>query len=337
MTIDSSSNFTNLADQLLGKRVLIVGDVMLDEYVWGKARRISPEAPVPVVEVLRHSYTPGGAGNVAVNVASLGGVAILCGVVGDDLASEHLRQALTACGVGDEGLLTVSGRPTTHKSRVVANSQQIVRVDTEHNTPLSHQDQVVLLETIKTFLPQVDVCLLSDYAKGMISPYVAQELIVAARQAGKPVLVDPKNPDFSRYRGATVVTPNALEAAQASRCDINTTADLLVAARALLPVLDGSALLITQGDAGMSLFQPGVEPVHIPTVAQQVYDVTGAGDTAIAMLALALSAGAGLSDAAHLSNVAAGIVVGKAGTASVTLPELMGHIININLRETEGL
>jgi len=337
MTTDFNSRFIDLAHQLSGQRVLIVGDVMLDEYVWGKARRISPEAPVPVVEVLRHSYAPGGAGNVAVNVISMGGSVFLFGVVGDDVPAQRLREALETAGVNGAGLLIVKNRPTTHKSRVVANSQQIVRVDTEHIAELSRQDQLILLERIRSVLSNVDVCLLSDYAKGTLAPFMTQEIISAARAAGKPVLVDPKNTDFSRYRGATVVTPNLSEAALAARCEIASDADLVEAAKTLLPALEGGSLLITRGEAGMSLFQPKTEPIHIPTLAQQVYDVTGAGDTAIATLALAVAAGASLPDAAYLSNLAAGIVVGKTGTASVSIKELLQRLTQFEkMREAES-
>jgi D-beta-D-heptose 7-phosphate kinase/D-beta-D-heptose 1-phosphate adenosyltransferase len=305
-----------------GKAVLIVGDVMLDEYIWGEVRRISPEAPVPVVEMRRRTFVLGGAGNSAANVVSLGGMAYLGGVVGRDQPAEQLREVLGQNGVPTEGLLTLEGRRTTTKTRIIAHSQQVVRVDSELLAPLSVAEEDQLLAWVESSLPRAGACILSDYAKGVVSPRLAEHYIRLARRAGKPVVVDPKGTDYAKYQGATLVKPNLHEAEAVAKLAITGEASLLEASRQLLAVLGGTALLITRGAEGMSLFRDGVPPLHVPTVARNVFDVTGAGDTVISTLALALVAGAPLDQAVHLANWAASIVVGKVGTATVTLDEL---------------
>ena len=316
----------DLVATLPGRCVLIVGDVMLDEYIWGEVRRISPEAPVPVVEVHRRTFAPGGAANVAANVAGLGGRALLGGVVGQDRQAAQLREALAERGVDPAGLIVDRDRPTTTKTRIVAHSQQVVRVDSEQRTSLRAELENALLGWVEEALDIAGACVLSDYAKGVVSPRLAERFIRLAREAGKPVIVDPKGTDYAKYRGATVVTPNVREAEQALNREINGRADLLEVGQHLLGVLDGSALLITRGGQGMSLFVNGADVVHIPAVARNVFDVTGAGDTVIGTLALALAAGIGLEQAARLANLAAGIVVGKVGTATVTVEELMAEL-----------
>jgi D-glycero-beta-D-manno-heptose-7-phosphate kinase len=309
-----------------GKAVLIVGDAMLDEYIWGEVRRISPEAPVPVVEMRRRTFVLGGAGNSAANVVSLGGVAYLGGVVGRDQPADQLREVLARSGVRTEGLLTVEGRRTTTKTRIVAHNQQVVRVDSEQCAPLSAAQEDRLLAWVESNLPRAGACILSDYAKGVVSPRLAEHFIHLARRAGKPVVVDPKGTDYAKYRGAALVKPNLHEAECFAEQTITGEASLLEASRKLLGALGGAALLITRGSQGMSLFREGTPPVHVPTVARHVFDVTGAGDTVISTLALALGAGAPLEQAVHLANWAASIVVGKLGTATATLDELRSAI-----------
>jgi D-beta-D-heptose 7-phosphate kinase/D-beta-D-heptose 1-phosphate adenosyltransferase len=308
---------------LTGKRVLVVGDVMLDEFVWGDTYRISPEAPVPVVRVGRRTFVPGGAGNVAANVVSLGGEAVLGGVVGADLPGDMLRQALREKGVGTEGLFVEAGRPTTTKTRILARGQQVVRVDTEEPAALPEALESEFSAWVAQALGRVDACVVSDYSKGLISEAVVQHVLTAARAAGVPVVVDPKGKVYARYRGATVVTPNLLETAEAAGVEIGGMDGLLGAAGLLQEVLGGGALLVTRGAEGMSLFEAGAEPVHIPAAAREVYDVTGAGDTVTSTLALALAAGLPLAVAARLANHAAGLVVGKVGTATITQDELL--------------
>ena len=311
-----------------GRCVLVVGDVMLDEYICGEVRRISPEAPVPVVELYRRVYVPGGAANTAANVISLGGRAWLGGVVGRDPSAEVLRQVLRERGIDDGGLVVDPTRPTTIKTRIVARNQQIVRVDVEKHLPLPPELENALLVWAATRLREVHVCILSDYAKGVVSARLAERFIQMAREASKPVVVDPKGADYTKYRGATVVTPNVHEVEVALKCEIHDDSELLEAGLRLSAILEGSALLITRGPEGMSLFLDGAEVVHIPAVARSAFDTTGAGDTVVATLALALAAGATLQQAARLANYAAGIVVGKFGTATVTLEELLEGVRN---------
>ena len=308
-----------LAD-IPGKRILIVGDIMLDEYIWGTVHRISPEAPVPVVEFQQRTYSLGGAANAAANVASLGGHAILGGAVGKDVQANVVRKTLSKYDIED-GLLTVSDRPTTTKTRIIAHDQQLVRVDYEKCSTLSPQLEGRLLNWVEKQLKEADALLLSDYAKGVLTPRIAEGAIHMANKADKPVIVDPKGRDYHKYRRATVVTPNVHEARMAlNPPDVHD--DLLEIGRRLLALLEGGAILITRGSEGMSLFEHSNKTIHIPAVARNVYDVTGAGDTVVAALSLALAAGATLEQAARLANAAAGIVVGKVGTATVSLEEL---------------
>ncbi|HEX5819586.1 MAG TPA: D-glycero-beta-D-manno-heptose-7-phosphate kinase, partial [Gemmatimonadales bacterium] len=300
----------------------VVGDVMLDQNLWGQVRRISPEAPVPVVELERETAEPGGAANNAANAAAVGACAMLGGVVGDDAEGVRLRTLLVARNVDASGLVTEPGRPTTTKTRVVAHNQQVVRVDRERTSAITSDSEAALLRWVEGHLRGVGACIISDYAKGVVTSSLAQGIIGAARSAGVPVVVDPKGTDYARYRGAAVVTPNLHEAELASRRTARTDAELADVAAQLSAELDGAALLVTRGAAGMSLFAPGAAAVHVRAEAHQVYDVTGAGDTAITFLALALAAGAPLPAAMRLANRAAGVVVGKVGTATVTLDEL---------------
>ncbi len=301
--------------------VLSVGDVMLDESVRGKVKRISPEAPVPVVDVQRYSHTPGAASNVAMGVVALGGQAFLAGVVGEDRASALLSAALADAGVHAEDLVADGSRPTTSKTRVIAHAQQVVRTDHEARGPLSDEVETELLRRARERVEQVDALVLSDYRKGVVSAPVAQNLIEAAAAAGKPVVVDPKGLDYERYRGATVITPNESDAGRTANVHIEDEHDLRTAAERLAHACAGSALLVTRGAAGMSLFV-GEDRFDVPARARDVYDVTGAGDTVVAVLAAALAAGWDLRRAVETANVAAGIVVGKVGTSTVTLAEL---------------
>jgi len=317
-----SSELVDLVAAMRDHSILVLGDVMLDEYIWGEVRRISPEAPVPVVEVRRRTYTPGGAANVAANVAMLGGRVYLGSVIGRDQPGECLRQTLIERGVEVSGLIASADRPTTTKTRIVAHNQQIARVDSEARQAVSGEIENALANWLATQMPGVDACIISDYGKGLVSARLTQVLIQTARQVGKPVVVDPKGTDYAKYRGATLVTPNVFEAERAANCEVNGDGDLGEVAGRLRNILDDSTLLITRGAEGMSLFMNGDTPIHIPAIARQVFDVTGAGDTVIGTLALALAAGAPMEMAVRLANVAAGIVVGKVGTAAVTPEEL---------------
>lgn len=325
---ENKSAMAELLDKLTrvsGCRVLVVGDVMLDVYVWGDAERVSPEAPVPVVDVRRTSSSPGGAANAAMNVAQLGAIARLVGVVGVDENANVLRVALAEGTIRDHDLIADPRRPTTTKTRVVAHQQQVARFDAESRTGIGQDTENALLAAASERLTDVDVCILSDYAKGAVTPAIASGLIAAARSAHVPVVVDPKGHDFAKYRGATVITPNVQEAELALGRELRGREAVGDGARSLMRSTD-AAILVTLGAAGMSLFwtEPPstTKDLFISATARRVYDVTGAGDTVVAALAIALGCGMSLTDAARVANAAAGVVVGKIGTASLTLEEL---------------
>ena len=303
-------------------RVAVLGDVMLDEFLWGKVARISPEAPVPVVAVERQSFHLGGAANVAGNLRALGGSAVLAGVVGDDAAAELLREALDRAGVVAHLLAADPGRPTTMKTRIVAQGQQVVRADREVCADIPDTLEDALLDCLRLELPGCQALVISDYQKGVVTERLLRRVLALARRRRLPVLVDPKLRHFSRYRRVAVVTPNQAEAEQATGISVHDAAGLLAAGRRILAMLDCDAALITRGEHGMSLFERGRRPLHIETAAREVFDVTGAGDSVIATMALALAAGARPSEAAVLANHAAGVVVGKLGTAEASAAEV---------------
>jgi D-glycero-beta-D-manno-heptose-7-phosphate kinase len=331
-----TTDLTALIGRFAGQRVLVIGDVMLDEYVWGEVSRISPEAPVPVVNVLRRTYRPGGASNVAASIAALGGAPTLIGVVGADQMADALKQALVVLGVAPTGLTSVSDRPTTVKTRILAHSQQMLRCDVEVTSPIGPAVEEALLRQVQANLPTATVCVLSDYAKGVLTERVCQSIIQSAARAAVPVIVDPKGLRYERYAGATVITPNLNEAALATQVAIHGPEQLGQAAGALMDRLSGSAVIITRGAEGMTLFRPGAEPLTVPTRAHAVYDVTGAGDTVVAVLAVALGGQASLPDAMQLATVAAGIAIGKLGTATVSQDELLAALPP-TYRELSGL
>ena len=316
-----------LLSAMKGRRILILGDVMLDEFLWGRVARISPEAPVPVVEITRQSFHLGGAANVASNVRSLGGQAVVVGLVGQDGAAVTIRQALVTDGVGD-GLIEDATRPTTLKTRIVAHHQQVVRPDREEARDAKDSAEQALLLALRRELATCAVVIVSDYHKGVITPRVMKALRSAARRRGVPVLVDPKVAHFPLYRGVDLVTPNQLEAEQATGIRIRDQDSLLLAGQRLLRLLRCEAALITRGEHGLSLFEADQKPRHVKTAAREVFDVTGAGDTVIATLALARSAGATLGEAAVLANFAAGVVVGKIGTATASPAEVRAAMEN---------
>ncbi len=307
---------------MAGRRVLVLGDVMLDEFVWGRVSRISPEAPVPVVAVESKSDHVGGAGNVAVNIRSLGGEAVLAGVVGQDAAGARVREALAATGVVSRLLDAGPKRRTTLKTRIVAHGQQVVRADQEDTADLEKPLETALVESVRRELAGVQALVVSDYQKGVVTAGLLRRVLPLARRKGVPVLVDPKPRHFRLYRGAHVVTPNQLEAEQVTGLRLTGPAELAAAGRRILSRLGCRAVLVTRGEHGMSLFERGREPVHVPAAAREVFDVTGAGDSVIAAMALALAAGATLPEAAALANAAASVVVGKLGTAQATPAEL---------------
>jgi len=321
-----ASRARRLLRALQGRHVVVVGDVMLDEFLWGRVARISPEAPVPVVEVDRHSFHAGGAGNVAANVRALGGAVTLLAVVGQDAAAARLRDELQAAGISSSLAAAGGGRPTTVKTRIIAHHQQVVRADRERSEPIPRALEDDLLERVQSALPAAQALVVSDYQKGVVTPRVMRALLGAARRRRLPLLVDPKVRNFALYRGADLVTPNQLEAEQATGIKIRSRQDLAAVGARLLQLLRCRAALVTRGEHGMALFERGKRPLHIAATAREIYDVTGAGDTVIATIALALAARAPLAQAAALANLAASVVVGKLGTATVTPDELLAAL-----------
>ena len=305
------------------RKVLVLGDVMLDEFVWGDVTRISPEGPVPVVDVRRESVHLGGAANVLANLISLGAHGRVVGVVGNDHAGGRLREELRQLNSGgDVGLVTDESRRSTTKTRIVAHSQLVVRADRESRAPVSSQVESEIIDHLKKGLAEADAFVVSDYDKGVVTPAILRQILPFAYER-VPVLIDPKLRNFNSYRPATLITPNHYEALRMSDTEDHSDDGSHEAARIIQQKLGCDAVLITRGDRGMMLLEAGGQPVYVETAAREVYDVTGAGDTVIATLAAALACGATMLEAASLANHAAGIVVGKVGTATATADELL--------------
>ena len=313
-----------LLQGLARPRVLVIGDLILDRYVTGEVERISPEAPIPVLRAKATEERLGGAGNVAVNLRAMEAEVEVIGVLGDDSRGRRMLGMLEAMGVDTGVCLLDPGRPTTQKTRMISGVQQILRVDWEDSGPVPDELGRRLVLGLTQALKSARAVVLSDYGKGMLTRVVLEGAIKAARAAGVPVLVDPKGSDFRRYRGATLVTPNRKEAEEALGRRLRSLADVPQAARDLMAQAELDAAVITLGAEGMFYASGESTGTHVPTVARAVFDVTGAGDTVIAHLALGLGAGLSLDDAVHLANHAAGLVVGKRGAASVTRAELLG-------------
>ena len=310
-----------------GRRVVVIGDVILDRYLWGRATRVSPEAPVLVVDVEREEFRLGGAANVAHNVAALGAEPVLIAAMGEDGKADDLERQLRARGVDpDRGLVRDGSRRTTVKTRIIAHHQQVVRADRERADDIGDALERDVLSRVRRALPRCRAVVVSDYQKGVVTPRVMREVLSLARRRRIPVLVDPKVGHLALYRGVAVVTPNQLEAERGTGIRIRSAADVAAAGRRLLRTLSCRAALLTRGEHGMSLVERGKADVHIPTAAREVFDVTGAGDTVIATLALAFCAGARLAEAAMLANYAAGVAVGKLGTATVTPDEVLAAV-----------
>ena len=319
---EMTSEFADLLSRFEAQHVLVVGDVMLDRYWMGEASRISPEAPVPVIRKQRTACYPGGAGNVALNVAALGARVTLLGAVGEDEPAAELRRALEEGGVSADYLLTDPSRRTTVKTRVIAGRQQITRIDEEDTHPLPADREQ---EAIRRLPVQLDGChgvLVSDYAKGLMSSTFAEALLGCARERGVPVIVDPKGTDALRYRGATIIKPNRAELSDLTGVVIRSHSDALNACERLHMVLPDIVVLLTEGSEGMTLYLPGREHFQLPTRALEVFDVTGAGDTVLAVAGVAVAGGADFRAAALLANYAAGVVVGEFGCGTVSVERL---------------
>jgi rfaE bifunctional protein kinase chain/domain len=313
---------SEILQTLRGRYVVVLGDVMLDEFVWGDVTRISPEAPVPVVDVRRESVHLGGAANVLANLVALGAHGTVVGVVGNDGAGERLKIGLSELGALDQCLIVDETRQSTTKTRIIAHSQLVVRADRESRAPINAKLEDKIVSCLKDALNRADAFVVSDYDKGVVTPSILREILPIAYER-MPVLIDPKLRNFNSYRPATLVTPNHLEALRMSDSEDHSDDGSHHAARIIREKLGCDAVLITRGDRGMMLLEADGQPVYVQTAAREVYDVTGAGDTVIAALAGALAAGSTMVEAASFANHAAGIVVGKVGTATATADELM--------------
>jgi D-beta-D-heptose 7-phosphate kinase/D-beta-D-heptose 1-phosphate adenosyltransferase len=317
----SAQRLETLLRQMRGRRLAIVGDVILDRYLVGDSERISPEAPVPVVRVTGERVAPGGAANVASNVAALGGEPLLVGALGGDRAAEALRQELATHGIADRWLYSLAGRPTTTKTRVIARGQQVVRIDEEDDAVIDAEATRRLGESAAEVIALADALILEDYDKGVLSPGLIRTAIAAAADRGLPIVVDPKHRGFFCYQGASVLKPNRRELAEA----LGAGADLTRPEQfsALMARLGVRHLLVTLGSEGMLLVDRDGGTERIPSQAREVYDVSGAGDTVTAWVAAALAAGAPVLEAATVANLAAGVEVGKAGVSTVSPEEIL--------------
>jgi rfaE bifunctional protein kinase chain/domain len=319
----TKNRVTEILQALRDRNIVVLGDVMLDEFVWGDVTRISPEAPVPVVDVRRESVHLGGAANVLANLIALGARGSVAGVVGNDDAGKRLRNGLRELGGhANDNLIVDEMRPSTIKTRIIAHSQLVVRADRESRTSVSATIEEQIISRLKEALQEADAFVVSDYDKGVVTPRILGEILPFAYER-VPVLIDPKLRNFNFYKPATLVTPNHHEALRMSDTEDHSDDGSHHAATVIRQKLDCDAVLITRGDRGMMLLERDGEPVYVNTAAREVYDVTGAGDTVIAALAGALAVGAGMIEAAALANHAAGIVVGKVGTATATADELI--------------
>ncbi len=313
-------------DRLLSRfeeiSALVVGDIILDEYFWGKVDRISPEAPVPIVTVKEETQLLGGAANVVNNIRSLGGQVFLSGLVGGDERGRKILTLLEERGVPTRGVFIDPRRITTVKTRIVAHSQQVVRFDRENQNSLSQGYADSLISYVRDTIPHADTVVIADYGKGVVTGELVQAVTQVARLEKKPVLLDPKIGRFHLYRDVTVVAPNSQEASLAAGIEIVDESSLKEVGEKLLDRFNCEFVLITRGDNGMALFERGKEPVYVPTTAREVFDVTGAGDTVMGVMALVLGTGGSCEEAAVIANYAAGIVVGKVGTETVSPGEL---------------
>jgi D-beta-D-heptose 7-phosphate kinase/D-beta-D-heptose 1-phosphate adenosyltransferase len=323
MTADRT-RLEEIVSGLYSQHIAVVGDFMLDQYVWGQVARISPEAPVPVVQVVEESFTPGGAGNVLMNIIALGGNPIGFGIVGKDAAGQRILETLEKNHLnGSAHVLVDASRPTTVKTRVVAHNQHVVRIDKELLTPVDEVLHRRMLDSLESEMPRFDAVIVSDYNKGVITRNFFDEVVKSCLGANVPILLDPKVLDLRAVGPIMAITPNDREAERLSGIPISDLESVDKAGRALLAYSGAKHILITRGERGMALFSSTQAPVHLPTRARQVYDITGAGDTVVAILAMAVGAGASMIEAAQLANLGAGIVVGRVGTATVSREELL--------------
>ena len=327
MTSISIQRFRELNRQTSGKRIAIVGDIMLDRYLWGTVNRISPEAPVPVVDIEEESSRLGGAANVANNVSTLSAEPLLIGITGEDSSAQNVRSILEGNKFATEGLITDSSRPTTVKTRVIAHNQQVVRTDRESRDQISAEILRKAKEIFLSLLPSLNAVILQDYNKGFLIPELIEFICAVSKKADVPVTVDPKFSNFFSYRAVTVFKPNQREVELVLGRRFRTEEEIVASGKDLCDKLQCSNLLLTRGEKGMLLFEGCGEPMSIPTRAKEVHDVSGAGDTVISALTVYLAGGASIREAAALSNYAAGVVCGEVGVVPVTLPKLEKAIL----------
>ncbi|MCH8156496.1 MAG: D-glycero-beta-D-manno-heptose-7-phosphate kinase [Nitrospinae bacterium] len=331
------TKFKNFLDSGERPKLLVIGDLILDEYIWGGVSRISPEAPVPILETKSENISLGGAANVANNLIALGCEVHLVGALGQDEKGDRLLSLAQERGIKTDGIFRFVHRPTTSKIRIIAHNQQILRIDKEDNRPITEETENKIINFINKTLPQMDGVICSDYRKGVITEKVFKAVIHRAKNSKKRVIVDPKSSDFSLYKGATVITPNQAEVEQAVPIKIQDKLDLDRAAEYLLNLTHAEVILITRGKDGMMLYENKEKPVDIDTQAREVFDVTGAGDTVVSVLGMALAVGFDYKESAWLANMAASIVVGKVGTAIVTLNEINEYLQEEMLRTSHTI
>lgn len=328
-------NDSQLIQNFSSTRILCVGDIMLDQFIMGSVSRISPEAPVPVLHIKEEFTVLGGAGNVIRNLVSLNSSVTFISVVGEDKAGKEIQDLLNALPKINSSIIVDNTRITTTKTRFIASNQQVLRTDREQFLTLNPSLENEILDVFKKQIQSHDLVILSDYAKGIFSPHLLQSLIQEARAQEKPILIDPKGNDFTRYKGATLLTPNRNELALAAHSTINTQENLTSISQDILKKCDFEAMIVTRGSEGMTLVESSGNIEHLKTQALEVFDVSGAGDTVIAVLGVSLAAGATLSEAMYLANAAAGIVVGKVGTAVIHQDELLSTLYTQELKAHE--
>ncbi|MEJ2723443.1 MAG: D-glycero-beta-D-manno-heptose-7-phosphate kinase [Deltaproteobacteria bacterium] len=326
--LDYANGLAGYMDKFPEACILVVGDIIMDEYIWGDVSRISPEAPVPVVDVRDQTKMLGGAANVLNNIVSLGGRATLCGVIGDDPTGWEILERLKATGAITSGVVMESKRPTSIKTRIIAHNQQVVRFDRESRKSIQDESRNKLLRVVEDHRGEIGAVVVADYGKGVISRGLMEGLQELLKDTGVPLTVDPKIGNFDCYHGVDVITPNHHEAGAFSRVEIVDEESLVRAGRQMMEELACGTVLVTQGKEGMTLFEKNGEISHIPTVAKKVFDVTGAGDTVVSTFCLGLALGMDMKSAAVISNFAAGIVVAEVGTTTVRVEELRKVILN---------
>lgn len=326
------TKFKNFFNSTERPKFMVIGDLILDEYIWGGVNRISPEAPVPVLESRSENLTLGGAANVANNLIALGCEVHLVGAIGQDEKGDRLLSLIEERGIFTQGIYRFVHRPTTSKIRIIAHNQQILRIDKEDNRPITEETENKIIKFVNDTMAEVSGVICSDYQKGILTEKVIKKIVHRAKNCKKQVIVDPKKAEFGLYKGATVITPNQMEVEQAVPIKINDEIDLERAGEYLLTLTKAKALLVTRGKDGMTLYMEKEKPVNIPTVAKEVYDVTGAGDTVVSVFAMTSAVGFNYQESAWLSNMAASIVVGKVGTAVATLDEINEYLQDEMLR-----